>query len=168
MKRVLVIGSCGAGKSTFARRLHAITELPLIHLDSIYHRPNWEEPPDEEWLEIVKHLVEGDKWIIDGNFGGTMELRMEHCDAVVWLDIPRTVCTFRILKRMVLYWNKKRPDMAEGCNERFDWDFIKYTWNFPRDKNSLLQSRLKKFAENSVFRLTTNKEIEKFFSGINQ
>ncbi len=168
MKRVLVIGSCGAGKSTFASRLHAITELPLIHLDTFYHKPNWEEPPIEEWLAIVKVLVQGDKWIMDGNFGGTMEFRMEHCDTVVWLDIPRTVCTFRILKRLVLYWNKKRPDMAEGCTESFDWEFIKYTWNFPRDKVSRLKSRLKKFPDKRIFRLKTNMEIEEFFSGIKQ
>ncbi len=164
MKRVLVVGSCGAGKSTFSRRLREKTGLKLIHLDVFYHKPNWEQPTDEEWLATVKDLIDGDEWIIDGNFGGTMELRMERADTVIWIDFPRVVCTWRVIKRIVRYWNKKRPDMAEGCRERFDWEFIKYVWNFPRDKNPLLKSRVEKFKGRDVFHLKSNEEIEKFLA----
>lgn len=167
MKKVLVIGSCGAGKSTFARRLHSVTGLKLIHLDKCYHQPNWEEPPDEQWFEVVNKLIKGDEWIIDGNFGGSMDLRMKHCDTVIWLDFPRFVCTWRILKRTLKYYGKTRPDMAEGCNERFDWDFIKYVWNFERDKNPSIESRLKSFANLNIFHLKSNVEFERFFSELN-
>jgi adenylate kinase family enzyme len=78
MKKVLIIGSCGAGKSSFARRLHSISGSKLVHLDSFYHKPNWEEPSEEEWLSVVNKLVEGEKWIMDGNFGGTMDLRSKY------------------------------------------------------------------------------------------
>ncbi|NNE98159.1 MAG: DNA topology modulation protein [Pyrinomonadaceae bacterium] len=164
MKRVLVIGSCGAGKSTFARRLHRSTGLKVFHLDRYYHLPNWEQPSDEEWFETVQELVKNPEWIIDGNFGGTMEFRMQHCDTVIWLDFPRVVCTWRILKRMVTYWNRTRPDMAEGCNERFDWDFLKYVWNFPKDRNPALEARLQKFKEKKVFHLRSNGAVEQFLS----
>ncbi|MEZ5345664.1 MAG: DNA topology modulation protein [Pyrinomonadaceae bacterium] len=162
MKKVLVIGSCGAGKSTFARRLHEITGLDLIHLDTFYHKPNWGQPTDEEWFETVKELVSRDNWIIDGNYGGTMEFRMGFCDTIIWLDLPRVLCTWRILKRVVMYRNKTRPDMAEGCRERFDWEFTKYVWNFKRDKNPDIEKRLKMFPDIKVFRLRSKPEIAAF------
>lgn len=166
MKRVLVIGSSGAGKSTFAKRLHDLTGLKLIHLDRFYHKPNWGQPTEEEWLGIVKELIKEDEWIIDGNFGGTMEIRMKRCDTVVWLDLPRTVCTYRILKRTVKFWNKSRPDMAEGCRERFDWEFLKYVWNFPRVTKPKIEARLEKMKHFDLFHLKSDKEIEKFFVGV--
>lgn len=168
MKKVLVIGSCGAGKSTFAKRLHLATGLKLIHLDSFYHLPNWEEPPDDVWLKTVKELVSGDEWIIDGNYGGSMEMRMNYCDTVIWLDFPRTVCLWRVIKRTLKYYKKTRPDMAEGCKERFDREFLIYVWNFQKDKNPSIESRLKKFGKIKIFRLKSNQEIEDFLIGIKQ
>lgn len=166
MKKVLVIGSCGAGKSTFAKRLQKATGLKLIHLDRHYHKPDWGKPTADEWRGIVENLVKDESWIMDGNYGGTMELRMRHADTVFWLDLPRTTCTWRILKRTVTQYNKNRPDMAEGCNERFDWEFTKYVWNFSRDKNPLLGARLKKFDALESFRLKSNEEIEVFFRSL--
>jgi adenylate kinase family enzyme len=163
MKKVLVIGSCGAGKSTFARRLHEATGLKLIHLDRFYHNPNWEEPSDEEWFQTVEKLIGEDEWIIDGNYGGSMERRLARCDTAIWLDFPRIVCTWRVLKRTMMYRKKTRPDMAEGCNERFEWEFTKYVWNFKRDKNPALESRLAKYDEVKVFRLSSNSQVEQFF-----
>ena len=166
MKKVLVIGSCGAGKSTFARRLHKITGLKLIHLDALYWKPNWVETPKDVWEEKVREVLKGDSWIIDGNYGGTMEMRMAQCDTVIWLDFPRTVCAWRVIKRILTYKKKGRPDMATGCDESFDWDFIKYVWNFPRDKNPDIVSRLAKFPDIKVVHLKSNREIEGFFVGV--
>ncbi len=164
MKKVLVIGSCGAGKSTFARRLQEITGLKLIHLDKIHWKPNWTETPEKEWLEKVREIINDESWIIDGNYGGTMEMRMERCDTVIWLDFPRTVCTWRVLKRILFYKKSGRPDMAEGCDERFDWEFLKYVWNFPRDKNPSIESRLLKFEDVKIFNLQSDREVEDFFA----
>lgn len=163
MKRILVIGSCGAGKSTFARRLHEKTGLELIHLDKIYWKPNWTESSKEDWSKKVLEIIKGDSWIIDGNYGGSMETRMSHCDTVIWLDFPRAVCTWRVLKRIAFYKKNGRPDMADGCDERFDREFLKYVWNFPRDKNPGIVSRLQKFKDVKVFRLKSNRDIERFF-----
>ncbi len=168
MKRVLVIGSCGSGKSTFARRLQEITGLKLIHLDKIHWKPNWTETPKEEWIGKVREIIKGDSWIINGNYGGTMEIRMAVCDTVVWLNFPRTVCTWRVLKRVAFYKKQNRPDMADGCDERFDWEFLKYVWNFPRDKNPHIKSRLEKFEDIKIFNLKSNREIEDFFAGLEQ
>ncbi len=169
MKRVLVIGSCGAGKSTFSRRLHEITGLNLIHLDKLYHKPNWVEPEKDEWLETVREIIKDDEWIIDGNYGGSMELRLERCDNVIWLDLPRNVCTFRVLKRIWRYRNGGRPDMAEGCEERFDWEFIRYVRRFSKDKNPAIKMRLAKFADSkNIFHLKSNRDIENFLEKIGE
>ncbi len=164
MKRVLVIGSCGAGKSTFARRLHEATGLKLIHLDKLYWKPNWVEPAKDAWQEKVREAIQKDEWIMDGNYGGTMEMRLEHCDTIFWLDFPRIICTWRVLKRIAFYKKNGRSDMAEGCDERFDWEFTKYVWNFPRDKSPAIGSRLKRFGNLKTFRLKSNQEIERFFN----
>lgn len=166
MKRILVIGSAGAGKSTFAPKLGEKTGLEVIHLDKLFWKPNWVETTDKaEWRRIVAGVLKGDSWIIDGNYGGTMEMRLEACDTAILLDLPRYVCTWRVLKRVVLYRKGTRPDMAEGCNERFDWEFLKWIWNYPKRSKPKVEARLKNFEKNGkIIRLCSRKEIEKFLS----
>lgn len=129
MKRILVIGSGGAGKSTFALRLGAILNLEVIHLDSLYWSSGWVEMPKDRWRAVVEELLQRDSWIIDGNYGGTLDLRLADCDGVIFLNVPRLICLQRVLKRVVLYRKASRPDMAAGCRERVNWEFIKYVWD---------------------------------------
>ncbi|HJS52811.1 MAG TPA: DNA topology modulation protein [Pyrinomonadaceae bacterium] len=150
MKRVIVIGSGGAGKSTFARRLGEVTGLPVIHLDSHFWRPNWEPTPKDEWKAKVEELIKGETWIIDGNFGSTRELRMQAADTIIMLDLPRRVCMYRAIKRAILYYGKKRPDMGEGCTEKIDLEFLLWIWNYPK------QGKLRAFEE---FERQTNKRL---------
>ncbi len=164
MKRILVIGSSGAGKSSFARRLGEATGLKIVHLDQLFWKPNWVEPTKEEWCETVEEILRNEAWIIDGNYSGTLDLRVRRADTVIFLDFPRTTCVWRILKRVALYRKGKRLDMAAGCDERFDWDFVKLTWNYPKRSKpkveSLLKSRQNKL---KIIRLASNKELENFF-----
>jgi adenylate kinase family enzyme len=165
MKKILVIGSSGAGKSTFSRRLGEKTGLKVIHLDVLYWKPNWTESPKDEWKETVENALEGDEWIMDGNYSGTMEMRIKSCDTVIFLDFPRVLCVYRILKRVVLYRKGKRPDMAEGCNEQFDWEFTKWVWNFPTRTKPLVEAILKEVEnEKTIIRLKSRKEVEDFFA----
>ena len=165
MKKILVIGSSGAGKSTFSKRLGEITGIEVIHLDQIHWKPNWTEPAKEEWQAIVNNALQGDSWIMDGNFGGTMEMRMTACDTVIFLELPPLVCIYRILKRVAFYHGKKRPDMAEGCNEKFDWEFIKWVWNYPVQTKPKVEALLEKFQnEKTIIRLTSKAKIENFFA----
>jgi len=118
MRKILVIGSGGAGKSTFAQRLGDVLNLKVIHLDSLYWSPGWVEMPKDKWRTIVEELVKRDSWIIDGNYGGTLDSRLAACDGVIFLDVPRLICLRRVLKRVALYRKESRPDMAAGCPER--------------------------------------------------
>jgi len=138
MRRILVIGSGGAGKSTFALRLSAILNMEVIHLDSLYWTSGWVEMPKDRWRAVVEELLQRDSWIIDGNYGGTLDLRLAACDSVIFLDVPRLICLQRVLKRVALYRKASRPDMAAGCRERVNWEFIKYVWAYPRKRKPAL------------------------------
>ena len=166
MRRVLVIGSGGAGKSTFSRRLGERLGLEVIHLDVEHWRPGWTEPPKAEWARKVEELCRRESWVMDGNFSGTLETRMEACDTVVFLDLPRTVCLWRVLKRLVMYWNARRPDAAEGCHEKFDLEFLLWVWNYGTRSRPKVVSLLEKYAESkTIVRLRSSAEAEEFLAG---
>src|SRR5262249_3438078 len=95
MQRVLVIGISGAGKSTFARQLAVSTRLPLIHLDTEFWQPGWKVTERAEWRAKVAKLAERDAWIMDGNYGASLDLRLPRADTVMWFDYPRLVCVWR-------------------------------------------------------------------------
>lgn len=140
MKRVLVIGTGGAGKTTLARRLAECTGLPLIHLDSLYWRAGWEPTPPDEWRAKVAQLISGDSWIIDGNYGGTLDMRLEACDTVVFLDIPRVVCLWRVVKRRLRHFGRVRPELPPGCPDRLNWEFLTWIWTYrSRRRGEILQ-----------------------------
>src|SRR5688572_22342824 len=109
MERVLVIGSGGAGKSTFAKRLAERLGLPLVHLDAIYWRDGWIETPKEEWRGIVARLIGEPRWVMDGNYGGTMDMRLAAADTVIFLDMPRVVCLWRVVKRYFQFRGHAHP-----------------------------------------------------------
>jgi len=163
MKKILVIGSGGAGKSTFAQRLGGILKLEVVHLDSLYWSPGWVEMPKDKWKTIVEELVKRDSWIIDGNYGGTLEIRLAACDGVIFLDVPRWICLGRVLKRVALYRKDRRPDMAAGCPEKVNLEFIKYIWDYPRKRKPALLEKLKSYSQTkAVTILRTQAEIESF------
>lgn len=133
MQRVLVIGCSGAGKSTFSRRLAALTGLPVIHLDQEFWQPGWMPMAPAAWRARVAAMTAEPRWIMDGQFGGTLGLRLSRADTVFILDVPRWRCLTRVLRRTCWNLGRKRPDMAPGCLERFDWEFLRYIWNYNRD-----------------------------------
>ncbi len=140
MQRVLVIGNCGAGKSTFSRRLARETGLPLIHLDRAYWSAGWVEPDAAEWEQRLEGLLASSHWIMDGNYSGSFHLRFPRADTVIWLDVDRWTCLYRVLKRNVEHYGNTRPDMTEGCPERFSLSFLHYVFfGFPERKGRILR-----------------------------
>ena len=84
----------------------------MHHLDALFWKPNWEGVPREEQIAVQNNLIKDEKWIIDGNYGGTMGIRLNAADTIIFLDIHRTICIYRAFKRIVKYRNKTRPDMG--------------------------------------------------------
>jgi adenylate kinase family enzyme len=163
MKRILVIGSGGAGKSTFSTKLGAVLGLPVIHLDQAYWKAGWEKPSKEEWAAKVDALVAQHEWIMDGNFGGTLPQRIKRADAIILLDVSRWICLWRVARRAVKYRGRHRPEMAPGCQERFDLEFIKWIWNYPtRSKPAKLALLSATGPDQRVVILRSRREIERF------
>jgi Adenylate kinase and related kinases len=163
MKRVLIIGSSGAGKSTLARRLGEKTGLEIIHLDKIYWKPGWVEPSEDEWKRTLEKAVSGDEWIMDGNFGSSLDIRIAACDTVIFLDMPRALCIYRVLKRVASSYGRTRTDMADGCPEKFDLEFLKWIWDFEHHSKPKMERLLARFEnEKTIIRLRSNREVENF------
>lgn len=164
MKRILIIGSAGAGKSTLARRLHRVLGLPVIHLDTHYWRPGWVETPKEEWKDRVETLISQDEWIMDGNYGGTLDARLEACDAVFYLNFSRYLCLYRVFKRSLSTWGRTRSDMNPGCREQLpDREFLKWIWTYPSRRRPAVLAKLSEAESEGkrVFVTSSPKELER-------
>lgn len=167
MKRIALIGSGGSGKSTLARKLGTKLNIEVYHLDALLWKPNWQPTSKEEQRKIQMELVKKEEWIIDGNYNGTMDIRLREADTIIFLDFSRVLCTYRALKRMIQYRNRKRPDMAEGVKERFDLNFMKWIWNYPRTIRPLVLKRLEKLPNDKVIIiLKSPKEAQHFLNSI--
>ena len=134
MERIMIIGCGGAGKSTLARQLGEKTGLPVIHLDKLFWRPGWVQISREEFDKLHREALMGEKWILDGNFDRTMAERIKYCDTVIYLDFSRLTCLLGVAKRILTTYGKTRPDMGEDCPERIDWEFLKWVWNYNKNK----------------------------------
>ena len=125
-ERIMIIGCGGSGKSTLAETLGRHLDLPIIHLDEYYWHPGWVKSDPQSWEIKVKELIEHDKWIMDGNYGGTMDLRIARAETIIFLQFPTRTCLSRVLRRSVKYYGRTRPNMPENCPERFSPEFYHY------------------------------------------
>lgn len=120
MNRVMVIGDASSGKSTLADWLAARTGLPVHHLDQVYWMPDWTLRPTAEKLAMVSDLEAQDAWILDGHVSATFENRVARADTLIWLDLPVSARLWRVVCRTFAYRGRSRPDMPDGCVQRFD------------------------------------------------
>lgn len=165
MNRIMIIGCCGAGKSTLSRKLHEKTGLPLVHLDQHFHLPDWQEPSKEDWIAINKELLKPDQWIMDGNYGSTIDMRFAAADTVIFMDYPTTKCFWRVIRRIWKYHGKVRPDMPEGCRERFDIDFLHYVATFGIVKRPGLVKKIETFDGKKLI-IRSDRESEEFINSL--
>lgn len=167
MRRILLIGSPGAGKSTLARALGARFNLPVTHLDRLWWQPGWVELGHEKFRPLVEELVAAEKWVIDGNYSATWDLRMPRADTILWLDLPRRVCMWRVFRRSLTLYGKVRADLAPGCPERFDAEFFRYVWTFKAAHEEKTMDALRRHGRHArIIRLRSDEGIRNFISGI--
>lgn len=129
MKRIIVIGSPGAGKSTFSRQLRDKTGLPLYYLDMIWHLPDRTTITKDEFDEKLAEILKKDSWIIDGNYGRTIEMRLKHCDTVFLLDYPLDVCLEGAMARVGV-----QREEIPWVEEELDEEFRQWIIDFPKTK----------------------------------
>lgn len=165
MRRILIVGNSGGGKSTLSRKLGAKLGLPIVHLDVFFWKPGWVESDKEEFRASCAEALAGDAWIVDGNFGSTFDLRMSRCDTVVWIDQPAWLCVLRAVWRVIEYRDGTRPDMAEGCREKVDFEFYRYILTFNAKMKPRLEAALAEHGAHArLVRLKSDREIAAFLA----
>ena len=162
MKKIIVIGCPGSGKSTFARALHNKNGIPLYHLDMMYWNADKTTVEKSVFLERLFAVLEKDEWIIDGNYGSTMELRMAACDTVVFLDYPLEVCLDGIKERR----GKPRSDMPWTETEE-DAEFIEFIKNYNEQQKPKVLELFKKYIDKNIIILETREQADAFLNGGN-
>lgn len=158
-KKAIVIGCPGAGKSTFSRQLRDRTGLPLYYLDMINHKPDRTTVSREEFDRRLCGIMSSDKWIIDGNYNRTLEMRFEKCDAVFLLDFPTEVCLAGAAERI----GKKREDMPWTENE-LDGEFKQWILDFPRDGLPKIYELISKYKDKkAIYIFRSREDIKDYF-----
>ncbi|SFK44841.1 Adenylate kinase [Halobacillus dabanensis] len=172
MKRVMVLGvSSGVGKSTFAHQLGRKLGIDVYHLDRFYWEPGWNEATIEDFRSRQEEVVGNDAWIIEGNYSNTYDIRAAAADTIIYLELPLLVCLFRVIKRRWEYRGEKsRPDMGKGCEEKLDWDFIKFILTTYKKRKKKMQERFRNFQkvgqEKRVIQLKSKQDIQRFLDDL--
>lgn len=158
-KKIIIIGCSGSGKSTFSRCLAEITNLPLYYLDMIYWNEDCTHISRGEFIEKQKEIFKQDKWIIDGNFRNTLELRIKESELIYFFDIPTQVCIDGVVNR------GKRPDMP--CLLPADNELIEYIKNFDRDCKPIIMKLFSKYPDKKIITFHSHNEVDEYISEMN-
>lgn len=159
MKKILVIGCPGSGKSTFSRALHQKTGLPLYHLDNLYWNADRTTVEKSLFLSRLNCALQEDRWIIDGNYASTMELRIRACDTVIFLDYPTALCLEGVRQRA----GTPRSDIPWVAPEE-DAEFISLIKNFPDRGRPEIVALLEKYPEKTVYIFSTRTQADTFLA----
>ena len=163
MERIMIIGCGGAGKSTLARALGEKTGLPVVHLDQIWWAPgNWKHMEREEFDRLLAMEMDKPRWILDGNFNRTIEMRLAACDTVIYLDFSRFACLRSWIGRVIKNWGHARADMAQGCNEWFDPEMARWIWNFNNVNRKRYYLLLSGLEGKRIVILKNRREVKQF------
>ena len=162
MKKIIVIGCPGSGKSRLSLALHNKTGIPLYHLDMMYWNADKTTVEKSVFLERLSAVLEKDAWIIDGNYGSTMELRMAACDTVIFLDYPLEVCLDGIKERR----GKPRSDMPWVETEE-DAEFVEFIKNYNEQQKPKVLELLEKYSDKNIVILESREQADAFLNGEN-
>ena len=167
MQRIAIIGCGGSGKSTLARRMGATLNIPVRHLDRWYWKAGWIATSDDEWPAVHERLCCEPAWILDGNYGGTMDARLRAADTVIFLDLPRWRCLWGVLNRYWRYRGQVRPDASAGCPERLTVDYINWIWTYRRTRRPRILRTLEHLdADRNVVIFDSHRAVSAFLAGL--
>lgn len=162
MLKVIIISSPGSGKSTFARKLRDITDIPLYYLDMIWHKPDWTNISQEEFDAQLNNILQKDKWIIDGNYQRTLETLLEKCDTVFLMDFPLDVCLSGAVSRI----DKKREDLP-WIEHEFDEEFKQWIIDFSENQLTQIYQKIEKCRHNKdIIIFKSIKEADEYLNNL--
>jgi adenylate kinase family enzyme len=169
-QRICVVGCSGSGKSTLSQALCRLLNLTYISMDrDVFWMPGWTLRPRLDAVERMTGFVAGERWIIDGNSPGTLPARLARADLVIWMRPPRHVSIYGVLSRWLKHRGTVRPEMAEGCPEKIDWEFLKYVWNFDAKEVPQFQAQFENARDDlAVIVVTSRKQSAELLSELAQ
>lgn len=164
--KIAILGYSGSGKSTLAKKLSIYYDIPVLFLDTINFLPNWIERDKEEGRKIVKQFMKNTSWVIDGNYSDFFQReRLEQADKIIFLKFPRRICIYRAFNRYLKYKNTTREDMANGCIEKFDLEFIWWILYGGRTMKKLKDyKKVENEFKDKIVVLKNPEEVNSFFS----
>ena len=131
--RIMVIGCSGGGKSTLAQKLASHFSLTYLSIDrDILWLPGWVQRSKEEQRQRIVDRIADERWIMDGTNTSTFDIRLPRTDIVIWVRMPRLLCIWGVLTRWLKHLGRSRPEMAPGCIEKVDWQFLEFIWTFEK------------------------------------
>jgi len=158
-KKIMIIGSGGSGKSTLAIKLGEILALPVIHLDKEFWKNDWIKVLKAEWYEKQKKLVSAQEWIVDGNYTGSLEVRLKAADTVIFLDFGRFTCMRSIIKRR---FSKNQAEINTGNPVKLNRSFVKWVWQFNSKTRPNIIEKLLEYKDIKIVILKNRKDMKKF------
>ncbi|MGV0026057.1 hypothetical protein [Phormidesmis priestleyi] len=167
MRKVAVIGSPGAGKSTFANQLGQSLCIEIICLDAIFWHSDWSDVPSSEWRQTLTEIMQREYWIVDGNHPDAIDHYLEAADTIIFLDFHPALCVLRVLIRLLKNLGRSRPDLPGFAPEVFDWDVLKGVWLYPKGARSTVLQKLDQYAEGKqVYQLCKPVEVKEFLQRV--
>lgn len=164
--RISIFGCCGAGKTYLANALHDLTGIPVVHLDNLYWKDNWEHVPEELFLFRLNNELRRNEWIIEGLYSRCLYERLNASDIIIYMDYSSLACFLTVLKRELKYLGKPRPGMLYKCDERLDFGFLLciLKYNSQNRRNNYLM--LKKFENKKVIVIRNKRQCNAFIRSI--
>jgi adenylate kinase family enzyme len=169
MRRILIIGALGAGKSTLALELGRRLGITVHHLDWLYWGDTWTAPPPEEWQALLDRIVAGESWIIDGNFTSSLPQRLVAADTVIYLDLSPLTSAIRASKRRILHRWRRAPGMPGGSHPMFNVQLFRWIWTFPRQHRPYLLGQLREpsIADKTII-LRSRRDVRRFVQSVRE
>lgn len=162
MNRIAIIGGPGTGKSTLAKNIGKELNLPIYHIDGIHHLKNWEKRDTEERDKMILEKVNESKWVIDGTYKSTLEIRVQKSDIVIFLNYSTIARLKGIFLRYFKTKGKERPEIP-GCKEKMSLEFIKFTINWNKTKGSTIKEVLDRNKNKKVLMFKNRKQLNKWY-----
>lgn len=159
MKKIIVIGCPGSGKSYFSKKLSEILNIPKYHLDCIYWKENWAPTSKEIFIEKIKDILSQDNYIIDGNYNSTLRIRFESCDTIYFLDMPTQICIDSIIFRT----GKKREDLPDYLTEDGNIEeFLELVKNFNETKRNNIINLIEEYKHKNIIVFKNREEVNQY------
>ncbi|MQY31107.1 P-loop NTPase family protein [Nocardia aurantia] len=161
MDRIAILGCGGSGKTYLANRIAALLDLPLTHLDAVYYDLQWKPLPQNDFAQRQHELVAPQRWLIEGNHAGTLPIRLQAADTVIFLDLPATTCLTGILQRRLRYRGGQHTEA--GVYDRITWNFFRYIWGYRHTMRPRVRELIAEHGTHArLITLTSRRGIRRF------